>query len=68
MAVKTELECALRCPKCKGIPYRLYRRQVSEGSDIWENVLWPGPDGNPGPPQKSSELKCPHCDIDLVRE
>lgn len=65
---KLEIEANLQCPKCNGIPYRLYRRQVAAGSDIFEHVLWPGPDGSTPPPEDHRNLQCPNCLVALERK
>ena len=63
-----EVEARLVCPKCSGCPYVLYRRQREEGSDVYENVLWPAPDSHVGPPRDSHDLRCPECDEPLERK
>ena len=64
---KLEVESRFICPRCKGNPYTLYRRQVTPGSLVFEHVVWPGSDGLLPPPEDSKNLKCPNCDEILVR-
>lgn len=66
--LRMEVEAKLKCPKCGGEPYRLYRRETAQGSGIFTNVLWPGPDGNVPPPLQPAELRCPNDGERLVRE
>lgn len=65
--VKIELDSKLHCERCNANPYFLYRRQVQPGSEVWENVLWPGDNGTPPPVQSPRDICCPRCDGDLKR-
>ena len=64
---RIEHDSFLRCPKCKDKPYRLYRRQVELGSEVFQSVLWPNEQGVP-PPANPSKIVCPSCDEELKRE
>ena len=52
------LQAILHCPKCNIDPFKLYGKQVKEGSDVYQNVLEPKPDG---------PIQCPQCKGGLVR-
>ena len=58
---RLELEARLRCPKCGGTPYLLYRRQVAPESPVYENVLWPAPGTTVPPPTRTERIVCPDC-------
>ena len=62
-----ELEADFVCPKCHGIPYRLFRRQAYPGSDHFVNVLRAGPDGNADVPDDRKNLRCPNCNVPVER-
>lgn len=64
---KFEVEADFVCPKCRGIPYRLYRRQAYPGADHFINDLRAGPDGNIDVPDDRKDLKCPNCNVALER-
>jgi hypothetical protein len=64
---KTDKECDFYCAKCKKSPYRLFRRQVKPGSDVFENLIWPAESGV-APPENMSNLVCPKCKTALVRK
>lgn len=64
---RLELDAVLRCPTCRGVPYRVFRRQVSPGSPVFEHVLWPT-DPAVLPPTDSARLQCPGCREPLRRE
>lgn len=64
---KMEVEASLVCPMCRGIPYRIYRRQVAQGSDVFVNDLRSGPDGEIDVPDDKTDLRCPNCDVALIR-
>lgn len=61
-----ELECHLKCPQCGGTPYHLYRRQVKEGSPVYENVLWGATPDIP-PPLRPERILCPTCHVECRR-
>ena len=67
---RLELECSLECPKCHGVPYRLYRRQnmqpTGELLGTFEHVLWPAHPNVP-PPTHSERIVCPSCGEELRR-
>ena len=62
-----EVEADFVCPKCRGIPYRLFRQQASPGSDHFVHILRAGPDGNAAVPDDRKNLKCPNCDVPVER-
>ena len=63
-----ELEAKLECPKCAGVPYYLYRRQIVAGGPVWEHVLWAGQQGIVPPPADPAKIVCPQCGVELVRK
>ena len=65
---KIELDSKLKCPHCGGCPYYLYRRQISPGSEVWQNVLWVGNEGIVAPPEDPENICCPHCKEQLKSE
>ena len=62
-----ELDSVLRCPKCRGVPFRVYRRRVAPESPVWESVLWPTGPAVP-PPDQPERLLCPDCRVPCQRE
>lgn len=65
--IKMEVETSFRCPKCNGEPYRLYRRQVKPGAEVFEHLLWPTDPSVP-PPLSNTDLRCPNCNVTLERK
>lgn len=63
-----EVEASFTCPKCKGTPYRLYRRQVTPGSDVYVHDLRAGPDGEIDIPDDRTNLQCLNCNVPLERK
>jgi len=66
MDVKVELIAELQCPKCKGIPYQLWRRQVQPGSDVFQNELRVGSKGGTLPKDRK-HLICKPCNRELIQ-
>jgi hypothetical protein len=64
---KVETEASLRCPRCNLTIYRIMRRQVQPGSDVWANTLEAASNDVPMP-EDPKHLVCPACHNDLVRE
>jgi hypothetical protein len=61
-----ELDSVLRCPTCRGVPFRVYRRRVAPESPVWESVLWPAtPDVFP--PESAARALCPDCRVPCQR-
>ncbi len=62
-----ELDSLLRCPTCRGVPFRVYRRRVKPESPVWESVLWPAHPDVP-PPVRQEAALCPDCRVPCARE
>ena len=63
-----ELVSDLVCPKCKGVPYQLWRHQVQPGGDVFTNELRVGPQGGHLPANLNhKDLRCKHCDVGVVQ-
>lgn len=67
---RMELDSVLECPKCKGRPYRVYRRQNAQADgqllETFESVLWPASPDVP-PPTNPSRIVCRNCAEELRR-
>jgi hypothetical protein len=59
---RLERDRVLRCPKCGGEPYLIYRRQLAQRDGTllpsYESVLWPAHPDVP-PPRDPADLRCP---------
>ena len=65
-----ELDSVLRCPQCRGVPFRLYRRRVAPESPVWESVLWPASPDVPPPGltwNSAAKVLCPNCRVPCQR-
>jgi len=60
----------LKCEKCNGSPYILFRRRNTQRDgtvlQTWENILWPSESGI-YPPSNPRDIRCPNCDHQLRR-
>lgn len=67
---RLERDSVLRCPRCKGIPYVIFRRQNMERSgelrQSFQTVPWPA-HPNIDPPQHPERIECPDCRCELTR-
>jgi predicted RNA-binding Zn-ribbon protein involved in translation (DUF1610 family) len=59
-----ERDRVLKCPKCGGEPYIVYRRQNQQPDGTllpsYESVLWPAHPDVP-PPGDPATIRCPTC-------
>lgn len=61
-----EIDSRLSCESCQITPYIKYRIPVSEGSQVFRNVLWPA-DAQYQPPSDPHKIVCPRCGGELRR-
>ena len=68
---RIETDGVLRCPQCREVSYRIFRRQHQQldGTLLpaYETVLWPAHPNVP-PPQHPEKIQCPDCREELKRE
>lgn len=62
---RMEIEAVFRCPTCKGMPYKLFRRSTEANPDVFTHLVCPTDPSVPPPLEPT--LRCPRDGADLVR-
>ena len=63
---RIQVDAVFRCPTCRGVPYKLFRRSTPEHPELFTHLVWPTEIGVP--PPLSPTLRCPTDGAELQRE